>query len=68
MKKQKKSSWKNLLVTLILAIAVVAFWRGVWILMDLYLFPNDLFISAGISLILGIFLLYSIKHRLDSLF
>jgi len=43
---------------LVIAFALVAFWRGIWGLMDVYLFPNNYILSLWISLVLGIVLLY----------
>ncbi|MCK5474505.1 MAG: hypothetical protein KAI53_03800 [Candidatus Aenigmarchaeota archaeon] len=39
---------------IIIAFAVISFWRGVWGLMDEYLFPENYRLSLWISLILGI--------------
>lgn len=63
----EKRGWKNLLFALLVALAVVSFWRGIWGLMDLYLYPNDLLLSFAISSIIGIIILYSIKNHLDHL-
>ena len=68
MEKNKKKNWKNLGLTLIIALAVVSFWRGAWMFMDLYLFPESQLTSSIVSIILGVILLYLIKHRLDNLF
>jgi len=40
--------------SLIIGTAVIAFWRGVWGLMDIYLFPSDLQISLWSSVIIGL--------------
>ena len=43
--------------TLLIATAIVFFWRGAWGLMDLYLIPSNEVASMTISLILGILIL-----------
>lgn len=41
---------------------------SIWGLMDLYLFPNNLLISYGISILLGIIFVFFLDgHRLDDL-
>jgi len=45
------------LFAILIAFAVISFWRGIWGLMDLYLFPNNLQLSLWTSLFLGIFIL-----------
>ena len=58
---------KNNFKIFLLAIAIVAVWRGVWGLMDIYLFPNNELLSLISSLIIGIFILYFNDHRLNEL-
>jgi len=53
-----KRSPKKVLQALLIAFAIVSFWRGVWGLMDTYLFPNNYVLSLWISLVLGIILLF----------
>ncbi len=38
--------------------AVIAFWRGIWGLMDMYLFPQWPLASYGVSLVVGLAILY----------
>ena len=52
------SNIKSNLKLLILAVAIVAVWRGVWGLMDIYLFPNNEILSFSISIIIGVLILY----------
>ena len=42
---------------LIIGTAVILFWRGVWGLFDLYLFPDNLLLRYLVSLILGLAIL-----------
>ena len=45
--------------TILVATAVVLFWRGIWGILDLYLFPDNESASFAISTLLGIlFLLF----------
>jgi hypothetical protein len=43
----------NLLLYLIAVVAVVALWRGLWGLMDIYLWPNNPKRSNWASFIIG---------------
>ncbi len=43
---------------LIIAIAVVFFWRGTWNLLDMYFFPEDPVLSNILSVLFGLFFLY----------
>ncbi len=43
---------------LLVVASVVMVWRGLWNLMDTYLFPGSPILSNIISIILGLFLLY----------
>ena len=36
---------------------IIMFWRGLWLLADTYLYPNDAWVSATISLFIGILIL-----------
>ena len=49
---------KDVLRTIIVALAIVLFWRGIWGLADLYLFPKNYTLSCIISIIAGILILY----------
>ena len=46
---------------IVIGVAVVAFWRGVWGLLDLYLFPQNELLSYVASTLFGIIIL-SITH------
>ena len=63
----KNNNLKRLINTIILGFAIVSFWRGVWGLMDLYLFPNNLQLSLIVSILIGITTLYLTKHLVDRL-
>ncbi len=42
---------------IIIALAVVSFWRGAWGLLDIYLFPGNSELSLWISVIIGLVIL-----------
>ncbi len=51
----------------IIAFAVVSFWRGLWGLMDVYLLPNNYELSLWASLILGILILVGTNYATKEL-
>lgn len=53
----KKSNLNDVFIILITAIAMIAIWRGMWGLMDLYLIPENYLFSQIASVILGITIL-----------
>ena len=50
-----------------ISVAVVLFWRGVWGLMDLYVFPNNLLMSYLISIAIGLGVLAATRMIYDQL-
>lgn len=46
--------FKQAMFTLLIGFAVVAFWRGAWGLMDVYLLPDNYEISSWISIFVGL--------------
>ena len=61
---RKRRTNINILIT---TMAVVMIWRGVWGIMDIYLFPDQPFLSYLFSLLLGTFLLFVDNEELDEL-
>jgi hypothetical protein len=53
--------------TILIAFAIIAFWRGVWGLLDLYLLPSRLNISYSLSILIGIVILYLTKNLMKNL-
>ncbi len=56
-----------ILYTLIGAIAIVLFWRGVWLTADLFPFlsgPNSLILSVLVLLVTGLFVSFFIGERI----
>lgn len=71
-KKIKQSHLKHkvhhkLTMALGIGISVIAFWRGVWGLMDLYLFPHNLTFSYTASFIIGFIILYATHYLVNEL-
>ena len=44
----------HLILALIIGTAVISVWRGIWNLLDLYLYPSDIVMSSIISIIVGL--------------
>lgn len=53
-----KRKIQRFISSLITGVAIVAFWRGAWGLLDYYLFPDNFLLSYLISFIGGLFILY----------
>lgn len=64
---KKKRNLKTISYTILIAFAIVSFWRGIWGLMDLYLFPNNHTLSLWISVLIGLIVLYITKHIIGEL-
>jgi hypothetical protein len=47
----------HLVFAIIIGAGVVSFWRGVWNLLDLYLFPTNLIVSNFVSVFLGLYII-----------
>lgn len=52
---------------ILIGFAVVAFWRGAWGIMDVYIYPNDYGVSSFISLGIGIGLLVITDYIVEEL-
>ena len=66
-KLSKMKTRHQVLFAIIIAFAVISFWRGVWGLMDVYLFPNNMPLSFFISLVLGLVILASTHYAAKEL-
>ena len=64
---KNKRNLKTISYTILIAFAIISFWRGIWGLMDLYLFPNNHTLSLGISVLIGLIVLYITKHIIGEL-
>ena len=45
---------------IIASLAIVSFWRGVWGLLDIYLFPANKILSCIASILIGLLILLAI--------
>lgn len=57
----------KIIFAVIVATAVVMFWRGVWGLMDVFLFPDDYSLSSLVSVVLGLSLLALTHYKFREL-
>jgi len=56
--KKKSSHLKKSIYYLITGIGIVVFWRGIWGLADVYLYPEKPALSYIVSLLAGMLILY----------
>ena len=56
----EKTNVKDTPIIILTVLAIVSFWRGVWGLMDLYLFPKSPTLSFFVSIIIGLAILFVI--------
>jgi cytochrome b561 len=47
-----------------ITVAIVALWRGVWMLFDVYMFPSMPVLSAFTSIVIGITMIAVTQYRL----
>lgn len=57
----------QLVFTLIVMSGMVAVWRGVWGLLDMYLFPGNLAVSYALSAVGGILIIALTHYTIDKL-
>jgi len=65
--KQIQEKRRTNLYLIFAGVAIIMFWRGLWGLMDLYLFPGNPALSYFISAIAGITIIYFNDRRLKEL-
>ena len=58
----------HIFAALLIGTAIVLFWRGVWHLADIYLFPNQDVVSAAVSIAIAFLILYLRDFDLKELF
>jgi len=64
---KEKRTMRRVFSAVVIGFAVISFWRGIWGLMDLYIFPNNYTFSLWISVLIGVVILYLTKHLIDEL-
>ncbi len=52
---------------IVVVIAIIMFWRGIWGLIDLYLFPDSPTFSHLLSILLGALILYLDNFSINNL-
>ena len=57
----------RLLHILIVAIAIVMLWKGIWSLLDAYLFPGNVLAGNLLSILVAFFILYLDDFHLKEL-
>ncbi|HEX7018187.1 MAG TPA: hypothetical protein VF209_04750 [Patescibacteria group bacterium] len=63
----KKKAFYISTKAILIGTAVVLFWRGMWGMLDLYLFPHNLTLSYFFSLLAGILVLYATHYLVKGL-
>jgi hypothetical protein len=58
---------KKIAFAILIAFAVICFWRGCWGLLDEYLFPNNHMLSLWTSVAIGIIILILTQHAIKQL-
>lgn len=56
-KKVERLTWHQRIFAIIVAAAVISYWRGIWGLLDLYLYPSNEAYSYLLSIVLGLILI-----------
>jgi len=64
-KLSKVKKHHQFIYALIIGISVISIWRGIWMLLDIYLLPNNPATSATIPLVLGIIILLVTHQKLS---
>ena len=63
----KLENKRTTLNSLIIVVAIIMLWRGVWGLLDLYLFPGVPTLSYLVSIAISLLVLYLNDFHLDNL-
>jgi hypothetical protein len=58
----KMKKGRQTVFAIVIAFAVISFWRGIWGLMDEYLFSEDYVLSAWASVFIGLAILI-VTHK-----
>ena len=57
----------HIIFAIIIGFAIISFWRGIWGLLDIYLFPSNLVLSLWASTILGALILIITRYLIKGL-
>lgn len=61
-RKKRENVWLERYKAFFVGVGIVAFWRGMWGLLDMYLFPSSPELSTWASIVLGAVILMTM-HR-----
>jgi len=65
--KSSDRSFGRITHTILIAFAIISFWRGTWGLMDLYFFPQNYPLSLFASILIGTIILYFTENLVKKL-
>lgn len=57
--------FKGRLYAIVIAIGIISFWRGLWGLLEIYIFPNNPEASYLVTLLVGLVLLLLTEQVID---
>ena len=69
--KKKIKTFENkhhILAALLIGLALVLFWRGIWHVADVVIFPNNYFLSGVVCIVIAFIILYLRDFDLKELF
>jgi len=49
---------RNFFTMVMVVVAVIMVWRGIWNILDMYFFPNDPILSNLLSILIGLIIMY----------
>lgn len=64
----KFKTWKRhhqAILGLLLGAAVIAFWRGIWGLLDVFLFPGNSIVSYAVSMVAGAGVIWAAHYIIE---
>jgi hypothetical protein len=56
-RKKQHSKFRHIAESLLVGTGLILLWRGIWGILDIYLFPNERILSYAISIGLGLLVL-----------
>lgn len=64
---KKLKSHHQVIFALIISVGLIALWRGIWGLMDIYFFPSNQPLSLFLSVFLGIVMLFLVNYSIKQI-
>ncbi|MBD3252550.1 hypothetical protein GF386_02365 [Candidatus Pacearchaeota archaeon] len=64
---KKRGKFRLAIYAIVIGFAVISFWRGIWGLWDVYVFPNNYRLSLWVSLMVGLVILVFTHHLVKEL-